>query len=111
MTSHSTALIRFMEVGIFSTGVMPAFESIVDNDNISMVFYSLLKFLYIFILFKSVLWMRKLRCKVAYLRPLSWQSLHLNLEHYLLDHTVAVHVRCVGFILKTNLIKVCCTAL
>lgn len=65
---------------LFFPGVLPAFESIADNDNVFLVLYTLLKFLHIFILFKSVLWMIKLRCEVAYLRSLSWRSLDLNLE-------------------------------
>ena len=87
-----------MEVSIFSPGVLPAFESIADNDNIFMVLYSLLKFLYIFILFKSVLWMIKLRCIVACLGSLSWGNLDLNLEPILRLHSA---IKCL-FILRVR---------
>ena len=77
--------------------MLPAFESIADNVEVFfsfLVLYSLVKFLHVFILFKSVLWMIKLRCAVAYLGSLSWRSLDLNTErvlsntpqcHYMID--------------------------
>lgn len=57
MILHSTVLTRFMEVSTVFPGLLPAFESIADNDNVFMGFHSLQKFLHIFILFRSVLWM------------------------------------------------------
>lgn len=59
--------------------------------------------------------MRKLRYKVAYLESPSWSSLHLNLEPVpilcsnIIGRSYCGCVRCVGFTLKTNLTKVCCT--
>lgn len=40
MTLPSTVLIRFMEVSMFSPGVLPAFESIADNDELFFFFWS-----------------------------------------------------------------------